>query len=135
LPGKSVWSYNMAPSIIGFSENRCYIAWFAQEYQCGHGGEAEYRDQMTNDFYAGKMSDPLSFLRSNDIAAVLIWPEDAIPDDLLAQFQKQLGSDYFYVDCKQGGANNAGVFFLQNTAPNTPALSAVRASPDPPLAK
>jgi hypothetical protein len=110
LPGESTWSYNMAPSLIGFSENMCYIAWFAQEYQCGHGGEAEYRNQMTNDFYAGKMTNPLPFLRSNDIAAVLIWPDDAIPDSLLAQFKTQLASDYYYVDCHDGGPNNAGVF-------------------------
>ncbi len=113
LPGKCVWSYNMAPSIIGFSENRCFMAWFAQEYQCGHGGEAEYRNQMINDFYDGKNADPLPFLRANDIQAVLIWPEDAISDELLAQFKKQLGPDFFYKDCKEGGPNNCGLFVKQ----------------------
>lgn len=114
LPGKSEWAYNMAPSIIGFSENMCYIAWFFQEYQCGHGGEAEYRNQINNKFYEGKMADPLPFLRSNNIAAVLIWPDDdpdaCISDDLLEQFKKQLAPDYYYVDCHEGGLHNAGLF-------------------------
>ena len=116
LPGKSVEAYNMPPSMINFSGNRCYIAWFFQEYQCGHGGEAEYRDKMNNDFYAGKMADPLPFLRSNNIAAVLIWPEDVIPDNLLAQFKTQLGPDYYYVDCKMDGPTNGGVFRRQPDA-------------------
>jgi len=114
LAGRSAWSYSQAPSMVGFSENRCYIAWFAQEYQCGHGGEAEYRDQMSNEFYDGKMADPLPFLRSNDIAAILIYPEDdvkqCIPDAILQKLKTQLASDYYYIDCKMGAPNNAGVF-------------------------
>jgi hypothetical protein len=117
LNGKSEWAYNQSPSIVGFSENRCYIAWYNQEYQCGHGGEAEFRDRQSNDFFAGKMADPLAFVRNNDIAAVLIWPEDAISDDLLQQFQDRLGSDYYYIDCKGDGPNNAGVFLRRPGAP------------------
>ncbi len=117
LAGKSTWAYNMAPSAVGFSENMCYIAWFYQEYQCGHDGEAEYRDKMTNEFYDGKMADPLPFLRSNNIAAVLIWPDDdpkdCISDSLLEQFKKQLAPDYYYIDCHDGGPNNAGLFVRQ----------------------
>jgi len=113
LAGKSVYSYNEAPSVVGFSENMCYIAWFYQEDQCGHGGEAQYRDQQANAFYAGTLADPLGFLHSNHISAVLIWPEDKIADDMLAKMQAQLGPDYYYVDCKgtdPGFPNNAGVF-------------------------
>jgi len=117
LSGKSAEAYNESPSLVGFSENMCYIAWFFQEYQCGHGGEAEYRNKMSTDFYAGTMPNPLAFLRSNDITAVLIYPDDAIPDNILQQFQNQLGSDYFYVDCKGEGPNNAGVFVRQHGAP------------------
>ena len=121
LNGKSEEAYNQSPSIVGFSENRCYIAWYYQEYQCGHGGEAEYRDKQSNSFFAGTMADPLAFLRSNDIAAVMIWPEDAIPDNIVQQLQGQLGSDYFYIDCKGDGPNNAGIF-LRN--PRTTAFPA-----------
>jgi hypothetical protein len=117
LNGKSEWAYNQSPSIVGFSENRCYIAWFSKEVECGHGGVAEYRNNQNNLFFAGTMPDPLSFLRNNDIAAVVIYPDDAIPDSLLQQFQNQLGSDYYYVDCKGDGLNNAGVFLRQPGAP------------------
>ena len=110
LNGKSDQSYNESPSLAGFSGNRCYIAWYFQEYQCGHGGEAEFRDRQSNAFYAGTLPDPLAFLRSNDIAAVVIFPDDVIPDNILAQLQSQIGSDYYYIDCHEGGPNNAGVF-------------------------
>ena len=110
LSGKSAESYNQSPSIVGFSENKCYIAWFYQEYQCGHGGEAEFRDKQSNDFYAGKIANPLAFLRSNDISAVLIWPQDQIPDTILQQLQSQLSSDYYYIDCKGDQPDNAGLF-------------------------
>lgn len=117
LPGKSYWGYNLAPAIIGFSENRCYIAYFHQEQQAGHGGEAEYRNDLNNKFYAGTLPAPLTFLRSNNIAAVLIWPEDEISDQQLQQFQSQIGSDYYYINCKMDGKNNAGVFMRQSDVP------------------
>jgi hypothetical protein len=116
LNGKSEESYNQSPSLVGFSENRCYIAWFYQEFQCGHGGEAEFRDKQSNDFFAGKMQNPLAFLRSNDIAAVVIYPDDQIPDDVLSGLQNQLAGDYYYVDCKGSGDKNAGVFVRQSGA-------------------
>jgi hypothetical protein len=116
LPGKSDWSYNEAPSVIGFSENRCYVAWYNQEIQCGHAGEAEYRDKLNMAFYAGTLPYPLAFLQQNHIAAVLIWPDDQISDALLAQIQTEIGSDYFYVDCKGAGPNNAGVFMPRSLA-------------------
>jgi hypothetical protein len=124
LPGKSYWAYNTAPAAVDLSENRCYIAYFHQEDQAGHGGEAEYRSDLNNSFYDGKMAAPLPFLRANDIAAVLIWPDDNISDQLLQQFQTQIGSDYFYVDCKMDGANNAGVFMRLNSLQTTPAQPA-----------
>jgi hypothetical protein len=123
LNGKSAFAYNQSPSVVGFSENRCYIAWYYQEYQCGHGGEAEYRDKMSNAFFAGTMPNPLAFLRGNAIAAVMIWPDDMIPDSLLRQFQAQLGSDYFYVDCKGDGPANAGIFLRQSGASTAEATS------------
>jgi hypothetical protein len=117
LPGKASWAYNYAPSIVSFSENRCYVAYTYQESQAGHADEADYRSRLNNSFYDGTLASPLAFLRSNNIAAVMIWPEDAISDSLLQQFQTQLGSDYFYVDCKADGQNNAGVFMRQNNPP------------------
>ena len=130
LPGKSYWAYNYAPSIVGFSENRCFVAYTYQEGQAGHGEIADYRDKLNNSFYAGEMADPLPFLRSNHISAVLIWPEDKISDALLQHFQDQLGADYYYVNCKEGGANNAGVFMPQTALPGTPLGSASQLFPN-----
>ena len=56
------------------------------------------------------MTDRLDFLRSKQIAGVLVWPDDAISDDALAALRKELAPDYDYVDCKGDGPNNAGVF-------------------------
>jgi hypothetical protein len=113
LNGKSAEAYNESPSLVGFTENMCYIAWFFQEFQCGHGGEAEFRDQQSNAFFAGTMPDPLGFLRSNHISAVMIYPDDNIPNDVLAKLTDALAPDFYYIDCKgndPGLPNNAGVF-------------------------
>jgi hypothetical protein len=110
LPGKSYWAYNEAPGAVSFSGNRCFVAYFHQEAQVGHQGEAEYRSSLNNSFYRGEMADPLPFLRENHIAAVLIWPDDKIPDDLLQKLQSQIGSEFFYINCKGDGQHNAGVF-------------------------
>jgi hypothetical protein len=123
LNGKSQESYNESPSLVGFSENMCYIAWFYQEYQCGHGGEAEFRDKQSNDFFAGTMADPLAFLRTNDIAAVVIFPDDEVPDDVLQKITGEIGSDYLYIDCKGAGPKNAGVFVRQLPAPAFSAIA------------
>ncbi len=37
-----------------------------------------------------------------------------VSDESLAKLQGQIGSDYYYLDCKEGGPNNAGVFFRYN---------------------
>jgi hypothetical protein len=113
LPGKSYWAYNEAPLFVTLSENRCYVAYTFQEEECGHGGEINHRSDLNNQFYAGDMASPLAFLENNNITAVLIWPEDRVTDGLLQQFQTQIGSDYFYIDCKMDGVQNAGVFIRQ----------------------
>jgi hypothetical protein len=114
LPGRSYWDYSQSPAIVDFSENRCFVAYTYHEYHCGRGGEADYRSQLNNHFYDGKLADPLSFLNGNNITAVLIWPEDTISDQLLQQFKNQLGPEFFYIDCKMDGANNAGLFVRQS---------------------
>jgi hypothetical protein len=115
LPGKAVWDYNDSPATAVFSGNRCYVAWFYSEERFGHKGESDFRTQQANDFYAGKMADPLGFLVGHAIAGAVIWPDDAIPDALLATLKQQLAPRYDYVDCRGDGANNAGIF-LQRAA-------------------
>lgn len=117
LPGKSGWSYYTAPLVVTLSENRCFVAYTFQEGQYGHGGETEYRNKLDNDFYNGQVADPLSFLRAYNIAAVMIWPDDHIPDDVLQKITSQLGPEYYYVDCKQDKPDNAGVFLRQTLNP------------------
>jgi hypothetical protein len=128
LSGKSAEAYNECPSAVGFSENMCYIAWFFQEFQCGHGGEAEFRDRQSNDFFAGTMTNPLAFLRSNNITAVVVYPDDEIPDNIVQKLKDEIGSDYYYIDCKKDMPKNAGVFVLQ---PYTPQNETPPVAPTP----
>ena len=63
------------------------------------------------------MDKPLDFLRLNNIAAVVIYPDDEIPDDILQKLQTQIGPEYYYIDCKGDGSKNAGVFMhIRGTA-------------------
>jgi hypothetical protein len=117
LPGKSYWAYNLAPLEVSLSGNRCFVAYTFQEEQYGHGGEINERSRLNNTFYDGTMTDPIPFLRSNDIAAIVVWPEDKITDQLLRQFKTELATDYYYIDCKMDEDGNAGVFMRQGSSP------------------
>ncbi len=100
LVGHCDWEYNYPPALAVFSGNRSYIAWYTEVALFGRMGEAEYRMHLNNDFYAGKLADPLGFLLDNQIAAVMIAPGDNIPDGILAQLTKQLEPAYRYIDCR-----------------------------------
>jgi hypothetical protein len=113
LAGVCRWNYTQPPGLADFTSNRCYVAWFSTEEICGHGEEARRRTKLNNAFYAGQMAQPLPFLHANDIDAVLIAPEDKIPDATLEQLKQSLAPDYDYVDCKADGAVNAGVFLIR----------------------
>jgi len=114
LPGRSYWNFSQSPAVVDFSENRCWVAYTHHEFHCGRGMEADFRSQVNNSFYDGKMVDPIPFLDGNNIAAVMIWPEDNISDQLIQQFQNQLRSEFFYIDCKMDGPSNAGLFIRQS---------------------
>ena len=116
LTGVAHYAWFESPVLPAFTGNRCYLGWTNAEEACGHPSEADLRQQQINDFYAGKMPEPLQFLKSEDIAAVMVWPDDKIPDGWLATMKTTLASDYTYVDCKGKGADNAGIF-LRNPAP------------------
>jgi hypothetical protein len=117
LSGKAAWCYNEAPALAVFTGNRSYSAWFYFESVANYPREAEYRSGRNNDFYAGAIADPLKFLHDNNITGVVIWPDDAIPDDYLATLQTKLASDYEYIDCKGEGAQNAGIFLRRPLPP------------------
>jgi len=100
-----------------FTENRCYLGWTNAEETCGHPAEANFREKQINDFYAGNLPDPMGFLQLNNIASVLVWPDDHITAEQLEALKKTLSPAYVYIDCKGDGADNAGVF-LRNPTPD-----------------
>jgi hypothetical protein len=113
LAGVCDWNYTPPVAFADFTSNRCYVAWFSTEEISGHGEEARFRTALNNQFYAGKMPQPLPFLHGNRIDAVIIAPEDKISDALLAQLKGSLAPDYEYIDCRGDGAENAGVFLIR----------------------
>jgi hypothetical protein len=114
LCGKTWWGYNLTPAVANFTGNRSFVGWTYPEELAGHEHEALARTKFSVDFYDGKVADPLPYLASKNVAAVLIWPEDEIPNGILAQLQKALAHDYLYIDCKNDGPNNAGIFLRKS---------------------
>jgi hypothetical protein len=113
LSGKCIWCYNESPAPAVLTGNRSYIAWSYFESVADYPDEATRREKLDNDFYSGAIPDPLKFLQANKISGVIIWPDDEIPDDFLANLSKQLESFYEYIDCRGTGTKNAGVFLLR----------------------
>ena len=114
--GMSSWSFSPAARIANFSNNFAYVTW---SFNCDNDmfrnciGEGERREVELNDFYAGKNPDPLLFLRTHAIAAVVIWPDDVIKDDVLTKLKQQLAPSYQYEDFRENGdtsSNNCGIF-------------------------
>jgi len=110
LAGICQFNYTEAPAATLFTGNRSYIASFFGESRFGHQTLADMRTALNNDFYAGKMADPLGFLNANNIGGVIIWPGDQIPDAVIASLKTTLAPTYQYVDVRQNGWYNAGVF-------------------------
>jgi hypothetical protein len=114
--GISAWAFCPSARVANFSGNRDYVTW---SFDCDidmfrNGvGEGWRREVELNDFYAGKTPDPLLFLRRHDIAAVVIWPDDDIKDDVLAQLKQQLAPSYQYEDLRDADKQtppNCGIF-------------------------
>ena len=114
LSGKTAFCYNEAPALAVFTNNKSYIAWPYFESLTNFANEAVYRQKLNDDFYSGAMTDRLNFLQSNHIHGVLIWPDDSVSDEYLANLRKELAPAYDYIDCKGSGDKNAGVFILRS---------------------
>ena len=126
LPGRAVWSYVDTPMLANLSYNRAFIAW------CSSAGgamnpdsfdEAPKRDAQVNEIYVDKCPDPLLYLLSNNIAMLVVWPDDNIAPDVIASLQKKLAPAYTYIDCRglqpDPKALQAGVFvYRQPDDPN-----------------
>ncbi len=113
LSGKCEFCYNEAPAVAVFTNNKSYSAWHWFESLTNYQSEAERRSKLDNDFYSGAMTDRLHFLQANNIAGVIIWPDDNLSDDFLANLRKEIEPTYEYIDCKGSGDKNAGVFLLR----------------------
>lgn len=79
---------------------------------------APVRDEEVNDLYAGKLVDPLTFLRERNISMVTIWADDHVDPGVVAKLRHQLAPDYVYEDCRgfkpAADAPEAGVFVFRD---------------------
>jgi len=114
--GESAWSFCPCARIANFSGNRDYITW---SFNCDNDmyrngvGEGFRRETTMNEFYEGKNPDPLLYLREHNIAAVVIWPDDNIPDEVVAKLKQQLAPSYQYEDVRDVDKRdppNCGIF-------------------------
>jgi len=125
--GISSWSFCPSARIANFSGNRDYITW---SFNCDNDmfrngmGEGWRREKALDEFYAGKNPDPLLYLRQRNIAAVVVWPDDDIKDDVLAKLEQQLAPSYLYEDLRDvdnQSPPNCGIFLYHpNLLPELP---------------
>ncbi len=116
VTGKSGWSFCPSARIANFSGNRDYITW---SFNCDNDmfrngvGEGWRREKVLNEFFDGKNPDPLLYLRQRNIAAIVVWPDDDIKDDVLAKLKQQLAPSYQYEDLREldnQNPPNCGIF-------------------------
>jgi hypothetical protein len=119
--GRSTWNYSSNPLLATLTKNKAYIAWCfhcACAFNPESFDEASVRDKDINAIYAGKKDDAEEFLHDHHIEMMVIWPDDHIPDDLLAKLKRDLAPQYLYKDCRQMNPApdepNSGVFISQH---------------------
>jgi len=121
-----------SPILVDLTGNLTYVN---SDYFCDklEGGkiydQAAQRAQEVNDLYDGKCADPLSFMMSHDITALVIYPPDHISDDVVAKLKTELAACYVYEDFRFGDPN-AGIFLYhpQMVVPAVPALNSANAN-------
>ena len=123
MTGKSMWGYDETPLLAAFTHNWDYVAWafhVDRHINPMTYGAAARREIEINRLYDGTLPDPLDYLRDRGIAALVIWPDDRISNDVLAKLKTQLAPAYWYEECRDidGDPNdrNAGVFFARGVA-------------------
>jgi len=127
LPGKSSWSFCESPALAHFTLNRVYVTFsvIADDGFYTNGlGEAWKREVPVNDLYEGKCPNPLLYLRQRNIAALVIYPDDDIPDAIVQKLKQQLAPYYTYEDYRDGDPltpPSAGIFIYHPELVNFPA--------------
>jgi hypothetical protein len=124
LTGKPSFYGDDVPSLLScLTHNSVYVtcsfhddgAFYPNTY-----GEATRRFDAVNAIYSGKNPAALAFLRAHDIAAMVIWPDDKIGSDFLAELKSRLLPDYDYDDCRDPNPPtdepNAGIFIRRDLA-------------------
>jgi len=126
IVGKSTWGFAENPLLANLTRNKAYIAWCFHCSSVFHPDsfdEASTRDQDVNAIYAGTKDDSRQFLHDHHIEMLVIWPEDHIPDDILAKLKRELVPQYLYQDCRgmkpASDAPNAGVFVARHSTGNS----------------
>jgi hypothetical protein len=131
LTGECLWAYNESPSLATFSHNYDFIA---DDFDCDQHfndynfGEGSRRATAINAIYAGKSPASLAYLRDHRIMAVVVWPDDQIPNDVLTKLKAQLAPSYWYQDCRNNDASptdpNAGLFLMDPPGKSATPLAA-----------
>ncbi len=115
LTGKSSDMYCESPALAAFTGNRTYITW---SYFCDSVagantyGEAQQREKEVNEIYDGKCNNPLLFLRTHAIAAIVVYPGDNISTDVITALKRQLAPYYEYSDFSDDSNINSGIFIF-----------------------
>lgn len=128
LPGRSDWAFCEAPALAHFTLNRAYVTYSVITdfgFYTNGLGEGYKREVPVNDLYAGKCDNPLVYLRQRNINAVVIYPDDEIPDDVVQKLERQLAPYYTFEDYRdyknKGETQNAGIFIYHPELTSFPA--------------
>jgi hypothetical protein len=103
ITGESAWSFCPSARLANFSGNRDYITW---SFNCDNDmfrngvGEGWRREKALNDLYDGNNPNPLLYLRQRNIAALVVWPDDNIKDEVVEKLKEQLAPSYQYEDLR-----------------------------------
>jgi len=120
IPGKSKWMYARSAVLPALTGNYTYVSWSYFDDVLAGGktdGAAGRREKEVNDLYAGKNENPLLYLRTNNIAALVIYPDDKIPSSVVDRLKTELAPLYEYHDFTDG-KTASGVFVYHPLAAN-----------------
>lgn len=106
--------YNVDGGMLAaFTRNYAFVdsSFYVDGFFCPNGADlATRRTDAAIAFYAGKMDDPLAFVRQHDIEGIVVWPDDNLPDERIAEFKQKLAPLYEYTDFRTSNGPNAGIF-------------------------